>query len=145
MTPTCRIGKTDAGIRVLLAEGPSDPDPDWLERHRWVWNRTRMEEVLSQHNGPTFVCGIALNIGQLRDLFTRIFLLRIDEATQESRLLAHDQNNQPGRTEPQREQIRRGRSTFEAQILSMGAVTLDGTAAPSVIAEELVALVAVDT
>jgi len=36
---------------------------------------------LTQQQGPIFVCGIALNIDQVIDLFDRLFLLRIDAET----------------------------------------------------------------
>ena len=88
-----------------------------------------------------FVCGIALNIDQVVDLFERIFLLRIDAETQEQRLLAYDARNPPGRNEAGRQQIREGRPIFEAQMLELGAIALDGTAPTSTVADHLLAFV----
>jgi hypothetical protein len=87
------------------------------------------------------VCGIALNIGQVVDLFERIFLLRIDAETQEQRLLAYDAGNPPGRSEAGRQQIREGRPVFEAQMLELGAIPLDGTAPTAKVADQLLAFV----
>src|SRR5947207_6179657 len=88
--PELSYWEDDAGKWVSKAEGPASPDEQWLRTHRWVWNRSRLQHLLTQQQGPIFVCGIALNIEQILDLFDRHFLLRIDSDTQEERLLAHD-------------------------------------------------------
>jgi hypothetical protein len=128
-----------AGRRV---SGPPRPDGEWLRSHRWVWNRSRLAEVLAGHDRAVFVCGIARNQGELLDLFDRVFLLRIDEATQEARLAAHDALHPPGRSQAARQEIREGRAMFETQMLRLGAVALDGTAPTAVVADELLALAA---
>jgi hypothetical protein len=50
--------------------------------------------------GAVFVCGIALNIDQVLDLFDLLFLLRIDAETQEERLLAYDTGHPPAAVRP---------------------------------------------
>jgi hypothetical protein len=131
-----------AGTKTMLADGPSDPDQEWLESHHWVWSRARMEERIAEHVGPVFVCGIATNLDQFLEMFDSVFLLRIDEGTQEARLVAHDTQNPPGRNEAERDQIRKGRAVFEAHLLTVGAVPLNGAAPSEEIADELLALVA---
>ena len=130
-----------AGGHVRLADAPPAPDREWLRSHRWVWSRSRLEELLAREAGALFVCGIAANIDEVIDLFDAAFLLHIDEATQEARLVAHDAANPPGRGEPGRQAIREGREVFEAQMASLGAITLDGGAPTPVVADELLALV----
>jgi len=66
--------------------------------------------------------------------------LRIDSDTQEERLLAHDTIHPPGRSEAGRQQIRDGRPVFEAQMLKLGAIALDGTASTDAVADHLLAL-----
>jgi len=122
--------------------GPPHPDRDWLGSHRWVWSRSRLQEILAPGTGAVFVCGIARNQDELRDLFDRVFLLRIDEGTQEERLAAYDALHPPGRSEAGRQEIRQGRAAFEAQMLETGAIPLDGRAPTAVIASELLALTA---
>ena len=95
-----------------------------------------------REDGPVFVCGIALNIDQVVDLFDTVFLLHIDEATQENRLVAYEAANPPGRSEAGQQEIREGRATFEAQMASLGAVSLDGTASTPVVADELLTFAA---
>jgi hypothetical protein len=105
-----------------------------------VWSRSRLQDILTQGARAVFVCGIARNQDELRDLFDRVFLLRIDERTQEARLTANDALHPPGRSEAGRQEIRQGRAVFEAQMLKAGAIPLDGTAPTAVIASELLAL-----
>jgi hypothetical protein len=81
-----------------------------------------MEQVLAGHARAVFVCGIARNQDKMLDLFGLVFLLRIDEATQEARLAAHDALHPPGRGQAGREEIRQGRAMFETQMLRAGAV-----------------------
>jgi hypothetical protein len=131
-----------AGTRTMLADGPSDPDHKWLESHHWLRRRARMEERIAEHVGPAFVCGIATNLDRFLEIFERVFLLRIDERTQEARLVAHDEENPPGRNEAERDQIRKGRVSFEEHLLIVGAVPLNGAAPSGEIADELLALVA---
>ena len=87
------------------------------------------------------MCGIALNIDCVLDLFDQFFLLQIDAKTQEERLLAYDTCEPPGRGEAGRQQIRDGRPVFEAQMLKLGAIALDGTASTHAVADQLLALV----
>jgi len=137
--PELSYWEDDAGNRVLRVDGPPAPDREWLRAHHWVWSRSRMEELLGQQDGPVFVCGIALNLDQFLDLFDQVFLLQIDEVTQEARLVAYDERNPPGRSEADRQQIREGRTVFEAQIASLGAIALDGTAPTTSVADDLLA------
>jgi hypothetical protein len=71
------------------------------------------------------------------DLFEKVFLLAIDEAVQVARLA---QATSPLRTEAVKQQIRKGRPVFQAQMLARGAIPLDGSASPAVLADRLLAL-----
>lgn len=128
-----------AGNRV---RGPQRPDEQWLRSHRWVWNRSQLEQVLAGHARAVFVCGIAGNQDELLDLFDRVFLLHIDGRTQEARLAAHDVLSPPGRSQAVRQQIRDGRAVFQERMLRHGAIAVDGTAPSAVVADELLTLVA---
>ncbi len=135
--PALSYWEDEAGNRIARTEGPSAPDEEWLNAHRWVWNPARLQELLTQQPGPVFVCGIALNIGDVLELFDRLFLLQIDADTQEERLLAHDASQPSARTEAVRQQIREGRPVFEAQMLKLGAIALDGSAPAKALADQL--------
>jgi hypothetical protein len=120
--------------------GPQRPDGQWLASHRWVWNRSRMEQILAGRDQEIFVCGIARNQDDLLDLFDRVFLLHIDGPTQEARLDAHDALHPPGRTKAGRQEIRAGRAVLEAHMLRHGAITIDATVPTDAIADKLLAL-----
>ena len=128
------------GSSGLPVDKPPDADNGWLLAHRWVWSRARIEEAIAAASdgggGPMFFCGIARNQDQMLDLFEQVFLLRIDEDTQIARLA---RATSPLRTEAVRRQIREGRAVFEAHMLARGAIPLDGTASPAVLADSLLA------
>jgi shikimate kinase len=128
-----------AGVRVNQPHGADD---DWRRAHRWVWSRTRMEQVIAASGGEAgrmFFCGIARNQDQMLDLFDKVFLLVIDADTQIARLAGPAWAASPVRTEAIRRQIREGRHAFQAQMLAKGAIPLDGTASPQVLADSLLA------
>ncbi len=127
------------GLRTDLKDGPVAPTEGWLRSHRWVWSRPRLEELLAASDAPVFVCGIALNQHELLDLFTKVFLLRIDDRTQEDRLVAHDRAHPPGRNEAGRQQIREGRPAFESEMLHLGATPLDGTLPTRTVVDQILA------
>jgi hypothetical protein len=82
----------------------------------------------------TLICGIARNQGEMLDLFDKVFLLVIDEDTQNTRLA---QATSPHRTDTIKQQIRNGRPIFEAGMLARGAIPLDGSMPPETIVGRL--------
>ena len=127
------------GRRTDLIDSPPAPTEDWLRSHRWVWSRPRLEELLAGSDAPVFVCGIAHDQHELLYLFTKIFPLRIDDRTQEDRLVAHDRANPPGWSEAGRQQIREGRPAFETTMLQLGATPLDGTLPTRAVVDQILA------
>ncbi|WP_250005660.1 hypothetical protein [Actinoplanes sp. M2I2] len=128
----------DSGVAV---ESPGPVGEAWQLAHRWVWVRARLEAAFAAHEGSAeavFVCGIAQNQDEMLDLFERLFLLVIDSAAQEERLA---RATSAQRTEGVKQQIRDGRPGFQARMLALGAVPLDGTASPSVLADAVLASV----
>jgi hypothetical protein len=128
-----------AGVRV---DQPPEPDDDWRLAHRWVWSRARLEQCIAGFSGDAgrmFLCGTARNQTEMLDLFERVFLLMIDDETQMARLKSPARTTSPARTEAIRQQIREGRPVFQSRMLSRGAVPLDGTASPKVLADSLLA------
>jgi hypothetical protein len=125
----------------LQVAQPHAPDADWLRVHRWVWSRSRIEQSIVAAGvaaGCMFFCGIAQNQRDMLTLFQGVFLLVIDE-TQNARLEDSTDSTSPGRTEAVKQQIREGRLAFQAQMLARGAIPLDGTAAPTAVADNILA------
>lgn len=124
----------------MPVEPPTRVDEAWQLAHRWVWSRARIEAVIaaSEHpSGAMFVCGIAVNQHQMLDLFERVFLLVIEADAQDARLA---QATSPQRTEGVKQQIRDGRPAFQATMLAAGAVALDATASPALLADTVLAV-----
>jgi hypothetical protein len=124
----------------MPVQPPAGVDEAWQLTHRWVWNRARIEAVIAacEHpSGVMFVCGIAVNQHQMLDLFERVFLLVIDADAQDARLAKAES---PQRTEGIKQQIRDGRPAFQAQMLAAGAVALDATASPALLADTVLAV-----
>lgn len=114
---------------------PADADDEWRLSHRWVWSRTRIAEALTA-GGATFICGIARNQRDMLDLFDKVFLLTIDEDTQNARLA---RATSPDRTDAVKQQIRDGRPVFEAEMLAVGAVPIDASHPPGTVADRILA------
>jgi hypothetical protein len=132
----------DAGHTYSRAEAPLTPDKQWLSTHRWVWDRTRLKEVLSEQPGLVLICGIARNITEVIDLFQCMFLLRIDAETQDERLRAYDVSSPASaRNDAGRQQIRAGRPFFESEMLELGAIAIDANGPAPAVADAIVQLV----
>jgi len=133
-------GDRFAGWQTSSGLAASQPDlvtDEWLASHRWVWDRTRLREFVHSHGRdarPTFVCGIAVNQGDLLDLFELVFLLSIDHDTQLERLNAADNAD---RNAAQRAQILDGRAVFEREMRQARAVVLDGRQPTSALVDEI--------
>lgn len=119
------------------AEPPAEIDEAWQLAHRWVWNRGRLESAIAA-SGLLFVCGIARNQEDMLDLFERVFLLTLEADAQEARLA---RATSAQRTEGVKQQIRDGRPVFQARMLAAGAVPLDATASPALLADTVLASV----
>ncbi len=123
----------DASMPV---DTPADAGDQWRLAHRWIWSRSRAEQSVScaaADAGSVFFCGIARNQADMFDLFEKVFLLMIDEGTQLARL-----SRSPNRTEAIKKQITDGRLAFQSQMLALGAIPLDATVRPRLIADILV-------
>jgi hypothetical protein len=141
----------DADVLAFWEDGagrqvdqPADADDDWRLAHRWVWSRTRILQTIAGVGGDArsmFFCGIARNQAQMLDLFDKVFLLLIDEATQNARLARPCRTTSPDRTDAMKQQVRDGRPIFQAEMLASGAIPLDGTAPPKIIADRLLTFI----
>jgi energy-coupling factor transporter ATP-binding protein EcfA2 len=132
-------GKTTIAVE-LTSLGHTAIDADdhiarWVEGpdgRRWMWDRDRLEQAIRLAPG-LFVCGTAINVRHMLDLFDEVFLLSIDAATQVERL-ASAGDREPRLWQP----IIDGRSVFEDEMRTVGATVLDGRRPPSDVASEIV-------
>ena len=124
--------ETEGGEEVTEPGGATDA---WRLTHRWAWRRRLVSELVSAHataGRDVFLCGIARNQRDMLDLFDAVFLLALDEATQDERLRTPANAH---RGEALRAEIRDGRPVFEQEARSAGAVVLDGRLPTAVLAD----------
>jgi len=115
--------ESTSGVPVIQPKHASD---EWLLSHRWVWSRTRIQDMIRPHTAAgqhIYLCGIAMNQRDMLHLFTMVFLLSIDHKTQLARLGTPANVH---RNAAQRAQILEGRPSFEREMRAAGAVVLDG-------------------
>ncbi|HEY1484841.1 MAG TPA: hypothetical protein VGF84_01985 [Micromonosporaceae bacterium] len=127
------------------ADQPVDASDDWRLAHRWVWSRADILQAIAAADsgaGSMFFCGIARNQADLLDVFDQVFLLVIDEDTQNARLERSGRRASPERTEAMKQQIRDGRPIFHAEMLACGATPLDGAAPSKIVADTLLSQLA---
>lgn len=126
--------ETHAGVP---ADPVAEPTREWLARHRWVWGRDRLHTAISGRapaQGHLFVCGIAMDLEELLDLFDVVFLLSLDATTQVSRL---DAPSNAHRNAAQRQEIIDGLPVFEQRMRALGAVVIDGRCPTHLVAERI--------
>lgn len=130
--------ETHAGVR---ADSAAEPTSEWLTAHRWVWGRPQLQAAIAEHlpsTGHLFVCGIAMDLSELLDLFDVTVLLSIDAATQLERLNAPSNAH---RNAAERQQIIDGLPVFEQQMRALGAVVVDARSPTPTVAERILEVV----
>ena len=126
--------ETHAGVPADTLE---EPTREWLAGHRWVWGRGRLQRAITERaprEGHLFVCGIAMDLEELLDLFDVVFLLSLDAVTQVSRL---DAPSNAHRNAAQRQEIIDGLPIFEQQMRALGAVVIDARSPTHQVAERI--------
>lgn len=76
---------THLGHHAIDADDEIAHWQDGPDGRRWTWDRERLERVIRLTPG-LIVCGIAINMRDMLELFDQVFLLAIDAATQIQRL-----------------------------------------------------------
>ena len=132
-------GKTTMAAELIrLGHDAIDADDeiarweDGPDGRRWTWDRGRLERAIRLTSG-LFVCGIAINMRDMLDLFDQVFLLSIDAATQIERLESAGDRD-PSLWQP----IIDGRRVFEEEMKTAGATVLDGRRTPAELASQIV-------
>lgn len=87
--------ETPSGTEV---ERPPDPDPDWLRAHHWRWDLDMLARAVQASPTTTVCAGSAENEEDAFDLFDQVFLLKVDVATQQRRLVDPTRENSFGRS-----------------------------------------------
>jgi hypothetical protein len=111
---------------VVVAQEPAEPDLDWLARHSWAWDPSRLDELIRAAGPATlYVCGGADNQPEVAGRFAQVFLLEIDEPTMLARLDARRDYHDWGHIGDTREYLRRKLPTMQARLRASGAIPID--------------------
>lgn len=112
---------------------------EFLTTHSWNVPREYIEKIaVEAADTDAFVCGAANNIAQLRDLFSGVFALVIDEPTLRDRL-AHRTNNDWGK---QAHELQQTLDTFHASLdtyRALGYVMIDAAQPTPLVVDAILA------
>jgi len=110
---------------AVVTEEPAAPDLDWLARHSWAWDPSRLDELIRAAGPATlYICGGADNQQEVAGRFAEVFLLEIDEPTMLARIDAR-QDNDWGRIGDTREYLRRKLPELQDRLRASGAIPVD--------------------
>ncbi len=112
---------------------------EFLAEHSWNVPREYIEKIADDAGDhEAFVCGVADNMAQLRDLFSGVFALIIDEATLRDRL-ANRTNNDWGKQPHELEQTLDVHKKALETYAKLGYTTIDATQSTAKVADDILA------
>ena len=111
--------------------------PEFLARNDWKADPERVRQLVQEaERHMVFLCGFIGNEEEVWHFFDKVFLLSIDDATMQHRLLtrtAHDFGKKPH----EMELLLAWNAAINEHYLSRGAIVIDGTMAPPLVADEI--------
>jgi dephospho-CoA kinase len=100
---------------------------DFLKNHSWIVPRPDVEGLVKlSKNKNIFLCGVASNENEIRDLFDSVFELTIDDETLKHRLLTRTNNDwgkQPHELQQTLEQQHNAKKLYH----KVGPIIIDAT------------------
>jgi len=119
---------------------PADVPRGWYDSvGAQVWDEIKIRELL---NSPedTFVCAFTHNQELFYDLFDYVFVLTLDDAELEQRLLSRP-GNKIGKTAEEMADILTLHKQFETKVLAHGAATLNAQTGTHELADQILRVV----
>lgn len=118
---------------------PPDPVPaGWLDRFAWRISRAEVAALAAGMRGQTaFLCGLAENEAEVRDLFDLVVCLTVDNKTLRDRLLARTTNSF-GKHPEELAAALGYNDRAESAYRRLGATIVDGTRPPAEVADAIV-------
>lgn len=119
---------------------PPDPVPaGWLARFAWRISRTEVEALAARMPDRTaFLCGLAENEAEVRDLFDLVVCVVVDNRTLRDRLLTRTTNSF-GRHPEELAAALGYNNRAESAYRRLGATIIDGRQPPAEVADEILA------
>lgn len=101
--------------------------PEFLQQHSWKVTRQEIQELSDlAESEPVFLCGVVANESEIRNIFTEIFALVIDEETLKYRL-ANRTDNDWGKQPHELEQTLSGMQFANDSYRQNGYTIIDAT------------------
>lgn len=108
----------------------------------WVCDSTKLKDLLGrQKNEIAFYCGVAANNLELIPLFDKSFVLTVDPAVLERRLLSREGTDDFANTQAGRKWVIDMKNSFERQMLAAGMEPIDANRDISKVADSIFKLV----
>lgn len=124
----------------IKADGPDarqDRTKEWLEQHEWIMSKERILELAGETSNRTvFLCGMASYQEDLRDLFSEVICLELDEENIKHRIVTRTTNNF-GKSKDELEDILSWHKSFEEENRKKGALMIDAAKPVEEIVDEI--------
>ena len=121
---------------------PAGADAGWWETHHYVWELDRLKKLIEATNptdGIVFVAGNAANINKGWDIFDAAYYLDLPEELMIKRMAGKDRENSFGHRIDEQAQLVRWVEKFKADMLGLGAVTVDATKSVEDVTKDILA------
>ncbi|GIF98761.1 AAA family ATPase [Catellatospora citrea] len=126
---------------------PTDPDHEWMTRHRWVWRPQVLDGILAdaanQAGGTLFACGRAVNAREMADRFDAVIGLFIDEQTMAARLGDPKRGNPFGRMGDSRQYLLDNLNADQRALAEWADAIIDARKPLEHVGEEVMAAAAI--
>jgi dephospho-CoA kinase len=111
--------------------------PEFVQAHSRDMSRETVEELVSKaRDKPVFLCADPENEDELRDLFSQIFALVVDEDTRKHRLATRT-NNKWGKLPHEVEYSQAFQQKWEADYKKFAYITLDSSQPPGTLVDQI--------
>lgn len=107
---------------------PAGADAAWWINHNYVWELDRLRKLIDSTNpadGIVFLAGNASNINKAWDIFDDVFYLDLPKDVMVKRLAGAGREESFGNRVEEQDQLVRWVEAFQAEMLKLGAVTID--------------------
>jgi gluconate kinase len=121
---------------------PVDANAAWWENHSYLWELSRLQRLvdsLESTGKPILICGNAANINKAWPMFTAAFYLDIPSEVMLKRIADGGSDNSFGKRVMERDQLMRWVEPFKAEMLELGAITIDATRPVETVANDILA------
>jgi hypothetical protein len=121
---------------------PPGADAAWWNTHHYVWELDRLRKLLGtleDGKGPIFLCGNAGNISKAWSTFASAFYLDTPTKVLLSRIIQTNREHSFGQRVDEPDQLMRWIEPFKAEMLELGAISIDASRPVESIAKDIVA------